>query len=482
MDVFDQVSAYIRDHALLRPGERVVVGLSGGADSLCLLDCLSRWGVDVVVAHLDHQLRPESAADAAFAEALADRYGHPFELGKADLHPGQGGSLEERARLQRYSFLAAVARKDGAEKVAVGHTYDDQVETILMHLLRGAGPSGLRGILPETQVDDWAGISGEDGISLVRPLLSIRHAETMAHCETIGLEPRFDRSNLDQRFFRNKIRHHLLQVLEGYNPGVRPVIYRLGEIMRAEVDFLSDQVEHRWQEVVVELAADGLIIRGRTFKQQPLAIQRGLIRRAILALRQDLRDLGFEHIERGVKYILAPDRPTSQPLIGDLLIYDYDEDVLLAAVEPLPALPDFPQMSAGESKLSVPGEVQLEYGWKILSAEIENDLAEVTRAKADGWDVVIDKSSLSTPLSLRTRRPGDRMQPLGMQGRIKISDLMINSKIPRLARAHWPLLFSGGEIVWVPGLNIGHSFRIKESTNRAVHLKVLPGDAAGSRN
>lgn len=474
MEVFDSVAGYIAKHELLKKGERVVVGVSGGADSLCLLDCLTRWGAKPVVAHLDHQLRPESGADAAYVRQVADNYGQPFELHQASLSSNDSGSLEERARLERYTFLADVADKHGIETLAVGHTYDDQIETILMHFLRGAGPSGLRGMLPETAMDDWVGIPGSQSLKIIRPLLNIRHERALAYCAQAELEPRFDRTNLDQTFFRNRIRHQLLPLLEEYNPRIRPVLYRLGEIMRAEVELARDQIDHWWGEVVTDLLDGGLVLRGKPYSKLQLSIQRGLARRAVHALRPELRDVGFDHVEQIVQFILDPSRTASKSVIGDLMLCDYGEDVVLAFSGSLPPVPDYPQL-IGDLILDCPssGVVELAYGWALSIAEQESsEEIGLFDKGGDGWDVYIDHKCSSAPLVIRGRQPGDRIQPLGMQGSVKVSDLMINQKIPRLARQYWPLLVSGDDVLWVPGLHFAHAYRITESTGKVLHLSV----------
>ncbi len=168
MQSYQQVSDFIERHQLLNRGDRVVIGVSGGPDSLCLLDSLHHLGYPLICAHLDHGLRPESSDEAAYAKSIAQSYNLPFEIEKQDvaLKAGSGVSLEEAARLARYNFLVRVARKNDVHVIATGHTADDQVETVLMHFLRGTGPSGLRGMLPDTPLDSWVGIADAQGILL----------------------------------------------------------------------------------------------------------------------------------------------------------------------------------------------------------------------------------------------------------------------------------------------------------------------------
>lgn len=482
MDVFETFSVYVEAHSLLERGERVVVGVSGGADSLCLLDCLTRWGATPIVAHLDHQLRPESEQECDNVRDVARGYGHKFVSKRVDPGTFNVGSLEERARIARYAFLVELSNKFKIAKIAVGHTFDDQVETILMHLMRGAGPSGLRGMLPLTSVGDWVGLKDGEGRYLIRPLLPIRHTQTLAYCAEAGLKPHFDPTNTDQNFTRNRIRHHLLPILEDFNPGIRSVIYRTGEIMRSEVEFIRAEIDRRWDDVATLLPGGALILNARSFEQQPLAIQRGIARRAILSLRPGLRDAGFDHYEQVVSFCLDPERADALPLIDDLLLYDLGQDVILAPTGPLPPLPGFPQILTDMEEFRVPeeGELELANGWTITSsAPAEVDVSSIREIENPLWEAHIDASRLPSSLAVRARKPGDRMQPLGMSGTVKVSDLMINRKIPRLTRPMWPLVVADEAVVWIPGVHSAHPFRITEHTEKALHLKVsMPPSAS----
>ena len=481
MELYNRVAEYVHKHDLIDPDETLVVGVSGGADSLCLLDVLSKWGLDLIVAHLDHGLRPESASDASYVQEIANRYGHTFEHERVELNPELSGSLEQAARLARYGFLVEVARRYDIAKIAVGHTFDDQVETILMHFLRGAGPAGLRGMLPETNLADWVAVPQAEGRSVIRPLLAIRHAEAAEYCESVGLAPRFDHSNLDMTFFRNRIRHELLPALEEYNPGVRDVIYRLGEVMRSEVEFVQSQVDMHWPDVTIPLGKDALLLKRAALLDLALALQRNIIRRAILELRPAVRDLGFDQIERALSYMLAADRPASQPIIEDLLVLDYEDDVIIAPAGVKPLLPDCPQIEeTAVLSQPFPDRIQLADGWYISFSESREMNVEIAKSgRFDALDVAVDRSKLGDRLTIRTREPGDRLQPLGMQGSMKVSDLMINEKVPYLAREHWPVLLSDHKVVWIPGLQLGHPFRITEATQDTLRMRVVPGDAFG---
>ena len=479
MQSYQQVSELIERHQLLNCGERVVIGVSGGPDSLCLLDSLSHLGYPLICAHLDHGLRQESSDEAAYVKSIAQSYNLPFEIEKQDvaLKAGSGVSLEEAARLTRYNFLVRVARKNDVHVIATGHTADDQVETVLMHFLRGTGPSGLRGMRPDTPLDSWVGISDAQGIRLIRPLLSLNRGQTEGHCQAVGLEPVIDSSNMDPTFFRNRIRHELLPLLETYNPGIRQILLRLACIMAAEVDLLTEMVASAWESVFESLGESALLLRVESMKGKPLALQRALLRSAIKKLQPSARDVSFDTIERGIQFVSDPTRPASRPLIAGLMLRDLGEEILLYHTDSPVIYDRLPQLIGDvQVGMPIPGEVELAGGWKLTatSKSIVPGSYQTYLNAQEGDFAAIDESGLSAPLSVRTRVPGDRIQPLGLEGTSKVSDIMINNHIPDLARARWPIVVSGDEVVWVAGIRMSHSFRLNEGTSRAIVIRLSP--------
>ncbi|HFB52371.1 MAG TPA: tRNA lysidine(34) synthetase TilS, partial [Anaerolineae bacterium] len=251
MTIVDRTAAFCREHQLLAAGETVVVAVSGGADSVCLLDVLRRLApalnLKLHVAHLNHQLRGDAAAaDADFVRDLARRWQLPVTIGQADvaqLARQQKKSVEDAARAARYDFLRQVARKIHAEKIAVGHNADDQSETVLLHFLRGAGLDGLRGMLPRTPQPDG-------GAPLIRPLLEIPRTEIEAYCRAQNLPFRTDATNRDENFTRNRVRHSLLPLLETFNPNIRAALRRTAALMQADFPLVERETDRAWQFVV----------------------------------------------------------------------------------------------------------------------------------------------------------------------------------------------------------------------------------------
>lgn len=473
--ILDRVDFFLRDEWNLSKMEPLVVGVSGGPDSLCLLEVLRELGYPLVVAHFDHQLRRESAEDARVVGEMAARMGLPFVLGAGDvraLASARRQSVEEAARNARYSFLFDQARQTGAGAVAVAHTADDQVETVLMHLLRGSGLSGLKGMLPLSILPDFDG-----QIPLVRPLLTTWREEILAFCREHALQPLADPSNADRTFFRNRLRHELIPFLQGYNPQVKDAVLRMAASLSADHAFLQDAVSRRTQACVREEGPGFVVFELQSIRELPLAMQHGLIRWGVGRLRPGLRDLDFEAVERAVRFVQAPPAARHLDLAAGLdLECERGSLVLKEHGARLPTS-GWPQLPAGqELPIPVPGTAALSSGWQISAALEEVGLggAQVPPGEDDPDQAWLDADLLEPVLLVRGRRPGDRFTPFGMGGRsIKVKDYFINEKVPQRARDAWPLLYSGGALAWIPGLRPAEDFRISAQTRRAVHLRLV---------
>ncbi|MGB9889276.1 MAG: tRNA lysidine(34) synthetase TilS, partial [Anaerolineae bacterium] len=358
-DLLREVQRFIRCHDLLRVGDRVVVGVSGGPDSLCLLHLLLRlqeeYRLQLHVAHLHHGARGEDAdADAAFVADRAREWGLPATLAREDvpaLARAYKLAFEEAARRVRYAFLAHVAGRVGAAKVAVGHNADDQAETVLMHFLRGAGLAGLRGMRPATPLSEYRLLPQTDRFPLpdrlpvlIRPLLGIPRAAIEAYCAEQGLTPRFDRSNLDTTYFRNRLRHELLPLLETYNPNIRRRLCHTAEVVAADYELLTQMREWAWGQVVREETDRAIVLDRAGWGAQPLALQRALVREAAYRLRPHLRDVDFVHVEAAVQVARAGTTGARATLPGGLaLTVGYDTlTVADARYEPPPPGPTLP--------------------------------------------------------------------------------------------------------------------------------------------
>ena len=482
-DLLKTVRNTIDRHDLLPRGGTVVVGVSGGPDSLCLLHVLRalapEYGVTLHMAHLNHQLRGTDADDdAAFVAQLAADWGLPATLATRDVTAyaeRERLAIEEAARQMRYGFLAEVAQQIGSETIAVAHHADDQAESMLMHIIRGSGIAGLRGMRPKSQIGDLR-LNTQypiPNIHLVRPLLYVARADIEAYCTVNGLRPRFDVSNLDQTYFRNWLRHTALPLLAQHNPGVRDVLCRTAEVAAADYDLLRADMERAWTQVA-HVSPGVVAFNLAGWRALPLALKRATVRQAIHQLRQHLRNINFVHVERAVD---VAERGTTgdRATLADGLMLTLAHNSFTVAdeghVEPLPA---WPLLEPGtQVTVNVPGVCALpDSDWAL-----ETDVSPLTHAfqeNPDPWTAYFDADVCSGPLTLRTRLPGDHIAPQGMGGHtMKLNELMINTKTPRATRDRMPLLVCSERIVWACGLRIDEHVRITSDTRHVLRLRFV---------
>lgn len=454
----------IRRHQMFLPGEKVVVAVSGGPDSLALLHLLwtlrGELGITLHVAHLDHGLRgEESRAEAEFVRDEAARLGVPATVVRtrvADLARERGLSIEEAGREARYRLYREVMAATGAARVALGHNRDDQAETVLMRFLRGAGTAGLAGIPPVR--GGW----------IVRPLLTVSRAAIEGYCREQGLSPRRDPSNEQDRFLRNRIRRELLPLLESeYNPGLREALVNLANILRAEEDWCGRMAEDVLARVARE--EEGTIfLPVQALGEAHVALRRRLVRLAAARLGPGGRGLTFEHVEQALA-LLAAGAGHSASLAGGVTAWREADAIALAIGDPEGASTDrftYP--------MPVPGRVEVPEAGLWLNAEVRPVGAAVHAGDVNQGEgvqsAVVDADRMTAPLVVRNRRPGDRFWPLGLGAEKKLKEFFIDAKVPRRLRDRIPLVEAGGQVVWVVGYRVDERFRVGPATRRVVAL------------
>jgi tRNA(Ile)-lysidine synthase len=464
------VRAFARKHGLFAPKQRLVVGVSGGPDSLVLLHLLTRlraeYDLSLHVAHLHHGLRPSADAEADFVARIAKAWDVPCTVeraGVAAIAKDKHLSVEEAGRLARYAFFARLA-----PTAAVAHNADDQAETVLMHLLRGSGLAGLRGMLPKAS-NQWA-VNSEQVI--VRPLLGTTRAEIEAYAAAHDLKPRLDPTNADTTFFRNRLRHELLPFLENYNPNIRQILNRTAEVIAGDHELLRGLVEQTWADTV--LASPNVTVAFDLFRWRalPLPLQRALLREAVNRLRPGLRDVDFTPVENAIAWAQTAESGHTADLLGGLCLKIVGPTLIVGEWErELDAKRrelEIRELGASrrdyEVPLVIPGVT------RFLDWQFTAEVVTAPEPDPDRWTAFLPYSHTSTPpLTIRARRPGDRFQPLGMNGHtVKLSDFMINQKIPVTERDRWPLIVSGETVLWVCGYRV--SERVKAGSS--VMLKV----------
>lgn len=456
LELRNRVAAFLRQVAGVRAGDRLLVALSGGLDSAVLLDLLAglrgELELHLRAAHFDHQLRPGSAADSRFACQLAAARGLPISCGSGEVagHARrQRLSLEAGARQLRYDFLDEVARATGCQYIVLGHHAGDQAETLLLHLLRGSGAAGLGAMRPLRQG------------RYLRPLLEIERSILAAYAQAEGIEFREDPSNADLRFARNRVRRELIPQLQArYNPRLIQALGRTARILQAEDEFLAGMAQEALRTVVCERSPLKIVLAAPPLVNYHIAVQRRIVRMLFEAQGQGPFD--FDLLE--VVLELAR-RPASGPvsLAAGWRAQRCGERLILRCG----------QLPPVEAQIQCPGRTALPSRNCTLVAELLPAARfPGLRPGLGGWRAAFDAEALAGPLTLRSPRPGDRFQPLGLQGRKKLSDFLIDRKWPRLLRDELLLLTCGGQLAWVAGLEIGHPFRVRPESRRLLLLEL----------
>lgn len=496
MDILSTLRRFIAKHDLLERGSTIIVGVSGGPDSLCLLHALKALAPEydrhLHIAHLNHQLRGDEAqADADFVRDIAQHWNLPCTIEARDVASFAREhklSIEEAARQMRYAFLIEVAIANNSDTIAVAHNADDQAESVLMHFLRGSGLNGLRGMLPKTRISDLRFLISDfesknqipnSKIYIVRPLLEISRTEIETYCDEHGLQPRIDATNADTTYFRNRLRHELLPMLETYNPNIRAILRRTASVIAAEVEVLDAHRNFAWDLTIVDESATAITFGLSMWREQPSATRRALLRRAIHQLRASLRDIDFVHIEDAVE-LLQRATTGDQATLPQNLILEVSYETFTISPRDQLSLPDWPLLPEGITSLAmtVPGTTQLPESQWLLEATPLTKVA-VDLRQIDGWTAYLDADTLPMPLLMRVRSSADRFHPHGMTAPVRLKDWLIGVKVPRAIRHRLPLIVSGDQIVWVPGFRLGQPFIVTEATRRIIKLVFRKAQPVG---
>ncbi|MBI2850645.1 MAG: tRNA lysidine(34) synthetase TilS [Chloroflexi bacterium] len=460
-----RVLRFIKENRLIAGQKQLLVAVSGGPDSVCLLHILTKLqkelDIKLHIAHLDHRLRgAESEADADYVAELACQLGLPATIGACDVKAYQALrrlSPEEAAREARYDFLAEVAESLGVGCVAVGHTADDNVETVLLHLIRGTGTTGLRGLQP---VSRWR--SPGHNLTIVRPLLTVSRQETSDYCRICQLDPRLDSSNLSLSPLRNRIRHQLLPLLENYNPSVKESLLRTARLAGDDIAYLNQAGAHLLAGLVQR--QDGVIGLDKAgFLALPVSLKRHLLREVIEELLGSLKDIEACHIE---EIIAVTGKPAGRRISlpgGLIFTVEYERFLLApesAVLSPFPAI-------EGEISLKIPGETMFS-GWRVSASVIDRDRMG---NETDDCTAHLCFAKVGDRLTVRSRQPGDRFQPLGMSQPKGLAEFMIDAKIPRAWRQGIPLVCSPQHVLWVVGFRLDDRAKVTQSAGQVLRLE-----------
>jgi len=466
-EIYHRVAEFVRSTGCIHNGETVVLGVSGGADSTALtllLAPLRHWySQQLHIAYFDHRLRSreEVEEDIVYVGNLADRLAISFCSGAKDVRAYAkrlGLSIEDAARRLRYRFLADTAASLGASVIVLGHTASDQAETVLHRIIRGTGLDGLSGMLPRAP---WP-FPGS-GLELARPLLCLAREETEFYCREFELTPRDDSSNLILDATRNRIRHRVMPILKEINPRVEQSLGQLARNAEGDVAYLDRQAEAIWQSLGRRSNGD-IVFSINELYDLDRALMARVLQRAFRALALRGTQLDGIHIEKIDSLIHSSKKTWRISLPGRVRVVAGRRNVRVMLGDPQPALP------IPETSLTVPGLTQVG-GWSIRT---DLEPPPPTPATQDRLEAYLDADKAGADLAVRSRRPGDRLRPLGLGGEKKLQDILVDAKVPARERDGVPLVCSGDQIVWVVGHCIDERYALRPTSRRAIHLLAAP--------
>ena len=477
----EKILQTIKKFDMLSFNDRVLIGVSGGPDSVTLLNVLlsfkKKYNLSFFIAHLDHMLRgEESDKDVNFVKNLAQELGLYCEVKSCNLKKiaqKEHLTLEEAAREYRYKFYLETAKKIKANKIALGHNADDQAETILMRFLRGSGLEGLMGIPP---VRD----------KIIRPLIECSREEIEEYCQEHKIGYRIDSSNKEVIYFRNKIRLELLPLLsKDYNKNIKDITLRLRNIVSEVSAYLDQETEFFFKKVAKRENLEKVIIDLKKFTSLHPALKRRIIRKSIKVVKGDLYSISFKHnseilklteYQLGEKEIYLPDDIRVNKIYNKIIIYK--KRISKNQIEEIPATWEYNILIPGKTEIK---SLNIEVEIKILdSADIKPSLY-LKRKKSKRE--FIDYNKVKLPFKLRNRRSGDKFCPLKMKGFKKVKDFFIDNKIPKSHRDLIPLLVDGEDkIIWIVGMRLDNRVKVDSNTKKVLSVKIKAKNTFSQEN
>lgn len=454
-----RVESFIKRYNMIEPGQGIVIGVSGGSDSLALLHILwslrDKLGIEAVVAHVEHGIRgQQSLDDARYVMEIARHMGLPVYVKHCDvpLYAREHGLSEEEAgRIIRYEFFGHVCEIRGCSKIAVAHNKNDNAETILFNILRGTGLDGLVGIKP---------VVG----NIIRPMLDVSKADIEAYCTAAGLNARKDYTNEDAAYTRNRIRLKLIPFLEReFNPNIIDSLVRMANILNDDNEYLKECVREAYEQVVH--ITDGIaVVAAEKFAVLHKAIQRRISRSIIYAIKGDINGIEFFHIEQLTEYINTSRAGQKLVLPFDILAERSGDNVYVCTRLKMAHMAE-----PFCHELAIPGDTYIKNGQAVVTSCII-DKNSVTDYNSSVFEAYMDIDKISLPLCVRNRRDGDRFFPIGSAGHKKLKEYFIDEKIPRVYRDAIPLVASDHEVLWVIGHRLSDICKVDDSTKKVLKL------------
>ncbi len=476
--MLQKVLEFVSRHNMLGKDDKVIAGISGGADSVCLLcvlkDLQLRYGFSLEAVHVNHMLRgAEAEEDARFTKELCRQMQVPctvYAYPVADLARKQGRSVEEMGRIVRYRAFCQRLLETGFNKIAVAHQMDDQAETMLWNLFRGGGLRGLAAMGPVSRIPFAK--EAEQG-RLIRPLLCLERKEIEACLKERGLPFRTDATNLEDGYTRNKIRRHVLSyVKEEILPSVSANMERSAEQFARIRDFLDKTAENAL-ELYGTVTEEGLRLSLDGLEKLDPAIQRELVRVCLSRTGESMRDITMQHIESVMA--LAKGATGKQLCLpkGRRVMKSYG-DLIFTGEKKQTGLDDPKKSSPTELDVLIPGSYLIpESGEKLVFTK--KSFVQREKIPDSQYTKWFDYDKIRSPLKLRGRKPGDYLTVNGDGGTKKLKDYLIDCKYPRHLRDRLILIAEGSHVLWVPGLRISEAYKITKETRTILEIKRIVG-------
>ncbi|MDD5382705.1 MAG: tRNA lysidine(34) synthetase TilS [Candidatus Margulisbacteria bacterium] len=448
----------IDEYKMLEPKDRVLIAVSGGADSTALLHlldaCKDKLGIALHIAHLNHNIRKgEAELDVRYVQGLAQKLKVPITVETFDVPAyakEEGLGIEAAARQIRYAFFERIAGQVGANKIAVGHNADDNVETFLMRLLRGSGIKGLCGIPPKRG-------------KIIRPMIKIWRREIEDYVGALKLVPRRDHSNYESKYMRNRVRLKLIPQLKIYNLNIKEIILQTILLLTEDSSYLESKAEEALAAAFISSKENELKLEADKIKKWETPIQGLLLRKAIEKVKGDLLELNFRHIQ-DILEKLNSDEKWELHLPGGIFAAGQRKELTISREKPAA-----PARKTYRYSLAIPGEIELKEIGKKLRASVSNE----AHISADPLVAFVDYALLGKNLVIRNRSEGDRFIPLGMKGSKKLQDFFVDEKIPAENRDSVPVVESGARVIWLAGLRLDDRAKVTKNTKRVVKLELL---------
>lgn len=452
--MLERVRKTIEDYQMLLAGEKVVVGVSGGADSVALLHILSRLkdlNLEITAAHLNHGIRAEEAErDSRFVERAAADLGLRFEHKKVDTlayKEERKLSLEDAARELRYEFFNEVMENLGASKIATAHTRDDQAETILMRLLRGSGLRGLSGIPPISRG------------CLIRPLLFVSREEIENYLKSNGIEWVEDSTNASTEFLRNRVRQELIPILTEYNPQLTDTLSRTADILRSYEEFISSEVEKLFEELFGKDVNGEFLGSLDAYRKSARSLRLSCLRLSIERVSKSLNAVSYTHVTAADEFLLSDSASGEIEFPGGAVIAKGYDKFLVTEKSRLSE--QFSYMIETPGKSSFPE----------FDVEIEPAISKTLETE-DESTVYLAADSIEFPIEVRSFKSGDRFMPLGMNKYKKVQDYLTDVKLPKFLRGRVPIFTSKGQIFWIGGMRVDERAKITKTGQKALRFKL----------